>query len=246
MLVRHASAVNAVQPPTRVQQPPAELGRLGEALHWLAAAQGDWPPRAPAHRTALTVTSGDGFDAGCAQADGLADAGIDLLVVEGPEPAAPAFVVLCALLDIEPVKAIGTSTAPGWSETVVAVRDGLGEARRLVGDPERLATDPVLGHLSGLLSQSAVRRTPVVLGTSTTLIAAALLAERIAPGARRWWLAGSQPPTAVARRALEELELRPLLDLGLTVPGGAELATDLLVRGIDLVGGLHDSGPACV
>jgi nicotinate-nucleotide--dimethylbenzimidazole phosphoribosyltransferase len=238
--------VNAAEPPTRVPQPPAELGRLGEALHWLAAAQGDWPPRRPAQRTSLAVTGGDGFASGRARADALADAGVDLLVVEGPEPTAAAFVVLCALLDLEPVTAIGTSTTPGWAETVVAVRDGLGEARRLVGDPERLATDPMLGLLSGLLSQSAVRRTPVVLGTSTALAAAALLAERIAPGARRWWLAGSQPPSPVARRALEELELQPLLDLGLTVAGGAELAADLLIRGIDLVGGLHDSDPPCV
>jgi nicotinate-nucleotide--dimethylbenzimidazole phosphoribosyltransferase len=115
------------------------------------------------------------------------------------------------------------------------VRDGLRAARGLVGDPDRLAADPVLGRVTGLLAQSAVRRTPVVLGGSVVVAAAALVAERLAPDARHWWLAGPTPIGAAAQAAHADLGLEPLLDLGMTAPGGAALAADLLMRGVELV-----------
>jgi nicotinate-nucleotide--dimethylbenzimidazole phosphoribosyltransferase len=228
-----------VERPRRLPAPPAELGRLGLALTWLAEAQGTWPPHAPAERRAVEIGTG-GLTAGVAVADALADAGTDLLTVEGPPLSRPALVALCVLLDVEPVVAIGTAIGPGWSELVVAVRDALPSARADAGDAERLAADPVVGHATGLLAQAAVRRTPVVIGSSPVLAAAALLAERIAPGARRWWLAGSRSPGAAARLAYAELDLEPLLDLGLAVAGGAALAADLLVGGIELAVALHE------
>lgn len=224
-----------VPSPQRLAAAPPELGRLGDALHWLAQAQGSWPPHEPRQRRSVELVDGDGLRAGVAEADALADAGVDLLVVEGPAATTPALVVLCALLDVEPVLAVGTAAGPSWAETVVGVRDGLPAARSLVGDPERLVADPLVGHATGLLAQSAVRRTPVVLGTSPVLAAAALAAERIAPSARRWWLAGSQSPSTVVRLAYADLALDPLLDLGLGVPGGAGLAADLLVGGVRLL-----------
>jgi nicotinate-nucleotide--dimethylbenzimidazole phosphoribosyltransferase len=93
----------------------------------------------------------------------------------------------------------------------------------------------VLGRIAGLLAQSAVRRTPVVLGGSVLVAAGGLLAERLVPGARHWWLAGATPIGPAARLALTDLDLPPLLDLGLTVPGGAALAADVLTRGVELV-----------
>jgi nicotinate-nucleotide--dimethylbenzimidazole phosphoribosyltransferase len=225
-----------------VPTPPSELGRLGVALGWLAAAQGGWPPQVPSQQRSVTIGSG-GLPAGIAAADALVDGGADLVTVEGPPagPAGPAaLVALCVLLDLEPVVAVGTPAGPGWSELVVAVRDALPAARALVGDPEQLAGDGALGHASGLLGHLAARRTPVVLGSSPLLAAAALLADRLAPGARRWWLAGSPGSGVAARRAYAELDLDPLLDLDLTVPGGARLATDLLMSGIELEAELHD------
>jgi nicotinate-nucleotide--dimethylbenzimidazole phosphoribosyltransferase len=221
--------------PAQLPAPPAELGRLGDALHWLAQAQGAWPPRPPAHRRPLTLDDGEGFAAGAAEADALADAGVDLLAVEGPAATTAALVALCALLDVEPVLAVGTASGPSWAQTVVAVREGLPAARLLLGDPESLVADPLLGRATGLLAQSAVRSTPVVLGTSPVLAAAALAAERLFPGARRWWLAGSHAPSTVVRMAYADLALDPLLDLGLAMPGGADLAADLLLGGIRLL-----------
>src|SRR4051794_38447434 len=105
--------MSAVEPPRRVPTPPSELGRLGLALGWLAAAQGAWPPHPPAQRRAVEVGS-DGLTAGVAMADALADAGADLITVEGPTTTCAAYVALCVLLDVEPVVAVGTSVRPGW------------------------------------------------------------------------------------------------------------------------------------
>lgn len=241
--------MNPVEPPARLADPPAELGRLGAALGWLARAQGAWPPQPPKVRRAAEVRglpAGGGLAAGIAEADDYADAGVDLLILEGPPASAAALVALCALLDLEPVAAVGTAGVPGWAALVVAVRDALPAARAAVADPERLAEDAVLGHAVGLLAQSAVRRTPVVLGSSPVLAAAALVADRIAPGARRWWLASSQAREPAVRLAYADLELEPLLELGLRVPGAATLAADLLVSGIDLAAALHTAGPGGV
>jgi nicotinate-nucleotide--dimethylbenzimidazole phosphoribosyltransferase len=223
-----------VEQPGRVPVPPAELGRLGTALGWLAAAQGSWPPRPPVRRCHADVGMA-GLAGGIAAADALVDGGGDLVTVEGPAAPPAALVALCVLLDIEPIAAIGTrATGHGWSELVVEVRDGLPAARAVLGDPERLAEDAVLGHATGLLAQLAVRRTPAVLGPSALLAAAALLAERIAPGARSWWLLASSPAGTAPQRAYTELGLEPLLDLGITTHGAAGLAADLLVGGIAL------------
>ena len=225
----------SLQRPARVPAPPAGLGRLGAGLAWLAGAQGAWPPYAPKLPRRLDVTAGEGLAAGRTEADALADSGVDLLALEASGDDTAALVVICALLDLEPVAAVGTSTDPGWAERLVAVRDGLREARHHVGDPALLVADPALGRVTGLLAQAAVRRTPVVLGDSAVVAAAALAAERAEPGARHWWLASSQPVSSAARLALADLPLEPLLDLGLQVPGAATLTADLLVWGLELL-----------
>lgn len=224
-----------VERPDRPAAPPA-LGRLGVGLAWLAGTQGGWPPQPPRRIHHLDMTAGEGLRSGCDEADQLVDSGVDLLTLEASGDPVASLVVICALLDLEPVLAVGTSTDPGWSARLVAVRDGLRAARSHVGDPEQLAADPVLGRSTGLLTQCAVRRTGVVLGDSVVLAAAALLAERMSPGARHWWMAGSAPSSTAAQLALADLALDPLLDLGLAVPGGGRLATDLLLRGVELAG----------
>jgi NaMN:DMB phosphoribosyltransferase len=220
--------------PHRFAAPP-ELGLLGESLAWLAGAQGSWPPHAPQLPRRLDVVTGSGLAAGRTEADAIADAGVDLLVLEASGAQVPAVIVICALLDIEPLKALGTSTAPGWGDDLVAVRNGLRQARDVVGDPEQLAADVVVGRVAGLLAQCVVRRTPVVLGGSAVVAAGALVAERLEPAGRHWWLQGATGTSPAARLAFPEVGLEPLLDLRMTVPGGAHLAADLLVRGVDLI-----------
>ena len=227
----------AVQAPPVVPPPPG-LGRLGPALAWLASVQaGAWPPRLPAQARQVVPAGGSRED-GQRQGDELADSGCDLVVVGCPGDPVPGLVVLSALLDLEPVQAVGTAAGEDWARLTTGVRDGLREARMHVGDPDRLLGAVGAGTMAsctGLLVQCAVRRTPVVLDGSAVAAAAAMVAERIAPGAPAWWLAGQVPPLPAARAGLADLGLTGLLDLGYDGPAGAELARTVLEKAVDLV-----------
>jgi len=79
------------------------------------------------------------------------------------------------------------------------------------------------------VARAAERRTPVILD-GVVSGAAALVAERLTPGARAWWVAGHRSTEPAHTAALTELELVPLLDLGLRLGEGtgALLALPLL------------------
>ena len=81
--------------------------------------------------------------------------------------------------------------------------------------------------MAGFLAQAAVRRTPVLLD-GMVVTAAALVAERLAPGARAWWQAGRSRPNRHSL-ALAQLELRPIVDLGMRLGEGSGAAVALPV-----------------
>ncbi len=227
-----------VTAPTPVGPGPVpRLGALLPALTWLATVQGAWPPRLPREVRVVTDEPGT-FDDGLARADSYADTGVDLLVVRASGDPVPGMSVVAALLDVEPVAAVGTAAGPDWTTLTLGVRDGLRACRPHVGDPEALlaaAGGDRIAPLAALLAQAAVRRTPVLLDGSALTCGAAYVAERCAPGADTWWLAGQRPPAPIARRALAELELTPLLDLALDHPAGGELALAVLRQAVALV-----------
>ncbi len=220
--------------------PDRRLGRLREPLRWLAAAQGAWPPHEPAQVRTVSDGGDRADDAGLAggraggraEADALADSGADLVVLSCTGDPVPALVACAVLLDLDPVHAVGSSGDPAtWAHQVVAVRRGLLTCRALLAEPAALldALDaPPLSRVTGLLVQAAARRTPVVLDGSAVAAAAALVGERLTPGASAWWLAGATPAGAAAQEALDALGLVPLLELGLDLPGTGGLALDLL------------------
>jgi nicotinate-nucleotide--dimethylbenzimidazole phosphoribosyltransferase len=221
---------------------PAErtLGRLGPALAWLGSVQGVWPPVPPSavRRVVVGDRERGSRAAGSRQADELADGGCDLLVVGAAGDQVAGLVVLAVLLDIEPVQAVGTAAGLDWARLTTGVRDGLRGVRMHVGDPDGLLKavgSPALARLTGLLAQSAVRRTPVVLDGAPVTAAAAMLAERVAPGAPAWWLPGQVPPAPAARQGLADLGLTGLLDLGLDRPEGADLARSVLEQAVPLL-----------
>lgn len=227
----------AVEPPVATAG-TAGLGRLDPALSWLAGAQGAWPPAAPS--SVQRVRPGAGLQAGVKEADRLADAGADLVVLTSDDDPVPGVAVAAALLDLEPVAAVGTAGQADWAALTVGVRDGLRRARAHLGDPVELleaAGSPAVGFAAGLLAQCAVRRTPVLLDGSPVVCGAALVAERLAPGGSLWWLAGAAPPNPAAARALADLDLAPLLDLRLGGPLGAELALTVLLQAVEHVRG---------
>lgn len=217
------------------QAPPEELGRLGPALVWLASVQGAWPPATPKAVRSVVVDTGSTRKEGQAKADALADDGCDLLVLGAAGDPVPGLVALSALLDLEPVQAVGTAAGPDWARLTTGVRDGLRTARMHVGDPDgmlKAVGSPVLAELTGLLAQSAARRTPVVFDGSALTAAGAMLAERVAPGAPAWWLAGQVPPQPAARKGLADIGMHGLLDLELGGPEGADLAWTVLKKAL--------------
>lgn len=230
-----------VEAPEAVAAVPPALGRLGPWLARLAAAQGSWPPAVPSR--VVPVPAVRGVDAGAQAADRLVDGGADLLVASGSGTAGPALALLAVLLDLEPVAAVGTGSVPGWAGLVAEVRAGLRAARPHLGDPDRLlavtGADEVAG-LAGLLLQAAVRRTPVLLSGAADVWAAALLAERTAPGTAGWLLPGCTPGGGGAAAAASELGLEPLLDLRLAGPEGADLALAVLLPAVRLARGDAD------
>ncbi|ORA79009.1 nicotinate-nucleotide--dimethylbenzimidazole phosphoribosyltransferase [Mycolicibacter kumamotonensis] len=174
-------------------------------------------------------------EAGRRIADGEVDAGADLLIPGdmGIGNTTVAATLIAAVTGAEPVEAVGHGTGiddAGWARKTAAVRDALFRARA-VSDPLgllRCCGGADLAALAGFCAQAAIRRTPVLLdGLAST--AAALVAERLAPGARAWWQAGHRSPEPAHALACAALGLEPILDLGMRLGEGTGAAVALPV-----------------
>jgi nicotinate-nucleotide--dimethylbenzimidazole phosphoribosyltransferase len=137
----------------------------------------------------------------------------------------PAAVLVAALTNTEPVAVVGRGTGiddAGWMRKTAAVRDALHRARGHARDPLallRICGGADLAAIAGFCAQAAVRRTPLLLD-GAVVTAAALVAERLAPGARQWWQAGHRSTEPAHGLALAELKLEPILDLGMRLGEG--------------------------
>jgi nicotinate-nucleotide--dimethylbenzimidazole phosphoribosyltransferase len=170
-------------------------------------------------------------------ADEEVDAGADLLVAGdmGIGNTTAAAVLVAALTNAEPVVVVGFGSGiddAGWARKTAAVRDALFRSRPVLPDPVALLRScggADLAAMAGFCAQAAVRRTPLLLdGMAVT--AAALVAERLAPGARQWWQAGHRSTEPGHTLALTALELDPILDLRMRLGegSGATLALPVL------------------
>ncbi|MCV7195835.1 nicotinate-nucleotide--dimethylbenzimidazole phosphoribosyltransferase [Mycobacterium angelicum] len=170
-------------------------------------------------------------------ADEEVDAGADLLIAGdmGIGNTTAAAVLVAALTDAEPVAVVGFGTGiddAGWTRKTAAVRDALFRARPVLPNPVgllRCCGGADLAAMAGFCAQAAVRRTPLLLdGMAVT--AAALVAERLAPGARLWWQAGHRSTEPGHALALAALQLDPILDLRMRLGEGtgAALAVSVL------------------
>ena len=164
-------------------------------------------------------------------ADEEVDNGADLLMAGdlGIGNTSPSAVIIGLLTGQEPVVVTGRGSGvndEGWKRKVAVVRDAMFRARKDKGDVltlMRKVTSPELAAMAAFLAQAAVRRTPIVLD-GVVVTAAALLAERLAPGARAWMQAGHRSAEPAHTFALESLKLEPLLDLGLRLGEGSGAA----------------------
>jgi nicotinate-nucleotide--dimethylbenzimidazole phosphoribosyltransferase len=174
--------------------------------------------------------------AGRAIADEEVDGGADLLIAGdmGIGNTTVAAVLVAALTNAEPVAVVGFGTGiddAAWARKTAAVRDALFRARLVLPDPVgllRCCGGADLAAMAGFCAQAAVRRTPLLLdGMAVT--AAALVAERLAPGARQWWQAGHRSTEPGHQLALTALELEPILDLRMRLGEGTGAAVALPV-----------------
>ncbi|MGW5052440.1 nicotinate-nucleotide--dimethylbenzimidazole phosphoribosyltransferase [Actinokineospora sp. NPDC004072] len=173
---------------------------------------------------------------GRAIADEEVDGGADLLIAGdmGIGNTTPAAVVIAALTGAEPVAVVGRGTGIDdrtWMRKAVAIRDALRRARAAGPDPVallRTSAGADLAAMVGFLAQAAVRKTPVILD-GVVVSAAALVAEEMAPGAAKWWVAGHRSVEPAHQLVLDQLELEPIVDLGMRLGEGSGAAVALPV-----------------
>lgn len=174
---------------------------------------------------------------GAALADEEIEAGADLLIPGdmGIGNTTPAAALVAALTgaDSEVVTGRGTGVDDAaWQRKAQAVSQAVRRAAEGRDDPMAVVTrigSPDIAAMAGFLAQASLRGCPVILD-GVVSGAAALLAERISPGAAAWWAAGHLSTEPAAAAALAQLGLRPLLDLDLRLGEGtgALLAVPLL------------------
>lgn len=156
-------------------------------------------------------------------ADDEVDAGTDLLVPGdiGVGNTTIAAAVHGVLTRTEPVRAIGRGSGisdEAWKTKVTVIRDAMFRARSFRSDTPRVLTElsgPDFVCLVGLIAQGAVRKTPMLID-GAYVATAAYVAERLAPGTKRWCMAGqlSREPSHV--ESLQALGLTPVLALDMT------------------------------
>jgi nicotinate-nucleotide--dimethylbenzimidazole phosphoribosyltransferase len=166
-------------------------------------------------------------EAGKLIADEEVDAGADLLIAGdmgiGNTTAAAALVA--AITGTEPVAVVGRGTGiddAGWMRKTTAVRNALYRAGHHAGDPIALLQTcggADVAAIAGFCAQAAARRTPLLLD-GVVVTAAALVADRLAPGARQWWQSGHRSTEPAHGFALARLDLEPIVDLNMRLGEG--------------------------
>ena len=172
--------------------------------------------------------------AGRRLADEEVDGGADLLIAGdmGIGNTTAATALIATLTASEPVAVVGRGTGiddAGWARKTAAIRDAMYRARDRTADPLgllRVCGGADLAAMAGFCAQAAVRQTPLILD-GLVVTAAALVADRMAPGARRWWQAGHRSTEPAHSLALQRLGLEPIVDLGMRLGEGTGAAVAL-------------------
>jgi nicotinate-nucleotide--dimethylbenzimidazole phosphoribosyltransferase len=191
----------------------------------------------------LPAGSAAAFTLGADAADAEIEAGADLIVLTGRDETPTPAVLVSLLTGAEPVALMPRGAAAvdteGWIARAAQLRDARRRVAPLRARPDELLAaldSPVLAAAAGLALRAAARRTPVVLD-GTVVLAGALLCVDSQPRARRWWQIADTSPERAHARAVEQLALPPLLDLGTWLGDGtAGLLAVAMLRTAVLVG----------
>jgi len=181
--------------------------------------------------------------AGRAVADEEIAAGAQLLISGdmGIGNTTPAAALIAAALGLPADEVTGRGTGID-DDALAGKRDLIDRAlRRAAGradDPEDLLAalgSADIAASAAFLARAAGRGVPVLLD-GVVSVAAALVADRLAPGAAAWFAAGHRSTEPAQSLALDKLGLVPLLDLGMRLgEGSGAVAAVPLVRSAALL-----------
>lgn len=217
-----------------------DLSALGDAIIHAKVAHGT--ANIIDHAAMTTEQMARALQVGRSQADAAIAGGANLLIAGemGIANTTPAAALISALLGVSPEAVVGRGTGvddQGLRRKIAAVAKALARAGE-VGTPDRCLAQ--LGGLEiaaicGFLLRGAERGVPALLD-GFIVTAAALVAERMAPGSARWWQAAHRSQELGHRLALSALGLKPLLDMGMRLGegSGALLALPLLQSAVAL------------
>lgn len=165
--------------------------------------------------------------AGAGWVDDEVEAGADLLVLAVDGCTLAAAMVVGVLTGAEPVALLPRGAdaldSDAWIRRAIRLRDGRRRIAAVRNRPDDLVAAigrPALAAAVGVVLQSAVRRTPIVLD-GTAAVAAALVCLDIQNRAADWWQVADSSDDVVHTRAVGALGCRPLLDLGTATGAGA-------------------------
>jgi len=176
--------------------------------------------------------------AGAAIATEEIEAGAQLLISGdmGIGNTTPSAALIAASLGLPAAEVTGTGTgvdADGLARKIAVVQAALDRAGDRVDDPvECLAAlgSADLAASAAFMAEAARRGIPVLLDGLIS-VAAALMADRLAPGAAAWFAAGHRSTEPAQAFALEKLGLVPLLDVSMRLgEGSGAMAAVPLVR----------------
>lgn len=154
----------------------------------------------------------------------------------------PAAALIAASLGLAAEDVVGRGTGiddATWAHKCQVVDRGLARAGDRLDDPAATLTalgSADLAATTGLMVAAARAGVPVLLDGLMS-VACALLADRLAPGAAAWFVAGHRSTEPAQAYALKALGLDPLLDLGMRLGegSGAVAAVPLLRAGVALM-----------
>ncbi len=183
------------------------------------------------------------LDVGAAIAAEEIAAGAQLLVSGdmGIGNTTPAAALVAASFGLPASEVTGRGTGvddAGLARKTAVVQQALDRAGDRVGDP--VETLQALGSAdlaasAAFLATAARNGVPVVLD-GVISVAAAVLADRLAPGAAAWFVAGHRSTEPGQSVALDKLGLEPVLDLGMRLgEGSGAVAAVPLVRSAGLL-----------
>lgn len=183
-------------------------------------------------------------------ADAAIDGGTDVVapIVFGPGARLAALAVFGRLTDTEPVTLQGFMDTDdrAWSKQVTLVRDAMFRARSCGSDPVallRICGGCDLAAAASFIAEAAVRRTPVILDSLETTVAA-LLAEALAPGSSEWLVVGQLTPHPAHALVLRRLGRKALFAMNMPLGLGSGAMTTLqLLRAAVVIAGGNDPEP---